>query len=190
MGDNYWKLHDGRLHCKRCHSSAVYDIHEAHTLYTETVQGVASHLGLRLNVGVDFRVIDAPTLRSHRHIPHPDPHTPAEQLRTLGLYERRGRMRVIYLLYGLPRLIFRTTVAHEYAHAWQTENCPLLRNNDLIEGFAEWVAFYHLLWLGATKAARRMLNTPHPYSSSLGHMFQLEKQFGKNGIIEYIKRAE
>jgi aminopeptidase N len=37
-------------------------------------------------------------------------------------------------------LVIRVT-AHEYAHAWQGENCPLLDDPLLREGFAEWVAY-------------------------------------------------
>jgi hypothetical protein len=99
-------------------------------------------------------------------------------------------MRIIYMLYALPRLLFRTTVAHEYAHAWQSEHCPLLQDDTLREGFAEWVAFYHLLWIGATRAARRMLTAQHPYRPALEQVLKLEQHLGKAGLIEYIQRAE
>jgi hypothetical protein len=190
LAPHHWKLHDERLHCSRCHNNAIYDMTFAHQLYDETIAGVASYPGLTLNVGVEFRIIDAPTLQNLRRGSEQFPaHLPEQQIRTLGLYQRKGPLRVIYLLYGLPRLIFRTTLAHEYAHAWQGENCPLLTNMTLIEGFAEWVAFYHLLWLGATRAARRMIETPHPYREALEHMFELEQRLGKSGVIEYMKRA-
>jgi len=147
---------------------------------------------MRLNAGVMFRLVDAPTLRDLRQQSHRLPlgYTPGQEIRTLGLYVRNGPTRAIYMLYGLPRLSFRMTVAHEYAHAWQGEQCPLLENEVLREGFAEWVAFYHLLWLGATRAARRMLETAHPYRPALEHMFQLERQLGRAGLIAYIKQAE
>ncbi|NJN67436.1 MAG: protein DA1 [Chloroflexaceae bacterium] len=192
LGSHHWKLHDGRLLCPQCHSTAIYDPAIALAVFQETVDGLVSHLGMRLNVGVAFRLVDAPTLHNLRQQSHrlPPGYSPGQDIRTLGLYVRNGHIRVIYMLYGLPRLTFRMTVAHEYAHAWQGEQCPLLENEVLREGFAEWVAFYHLLWLGATRAARRMLESFHPYRPALEHMFDLERKFGRAGLIDYLKRAE
>lgn len=188
LGTDSWRLHDGRLQCARCHSMAVYDLAVAQAIYTETVNHVVTQLGLALNVGVEFRLVDAPTLRSVRSQDGDAP--PSVNERTLGLYQRQGRLRVIYLLYGLPRLIFRTTVAHEYAHAWQGEFCPLLEDYTLREGFAEWVAYRHLMWLGCTRAAHRMLQTHHPYRPALEHILLMEQQFGTGGLIAYMRRAE
>jgi hypothetical protein len=176
------------MQCGRCHSTAIYDANFARTIYDETVSHVAAHLGLVLNVGVEFRIVDDPTLRAMRE--QDSDYSPSASERTLGLYQRQGRLRVIYLLYGLPRLLFRTTVAHEYAHAWQGEYCPLLENKLLLEGFAEWVAYRHLAALGCTKAAARMLNARHPYRPALEHMLELERQLGTAGLIDYIRRAE
>lgn len=188
LSEESWRLHDGRLQCARCHSMAIYDLTVAQTLYSETVGHVTTQLGLTLNVGVEFRLVDAPTLRAVRAQDMEAPMNGME--RTLGLYQRQGRLRVIYLLYGLPRLLFRTTVAHEYAHAWQGEYCPLLEDYVLREGFAEWVAYRHLLWLGCAKAAHRMLQTHHPYRPALEHVLLLEQQLGPVGLIDYMRRAE
>jgi hypothetical protein len=198
LGAHFWRLHDGRLQCGKCHNTAIYDPALAQQLYAETVGGIASKPGLVLNVGADFRMVDEPTLRDlrsgstiHPNQPgHAPDHTFTTSTRTLGLYVRKGHRRTIYMLYGVPRLIFRTTVAHEYAHAWQTEHCPLLRDIHLIEGFAEWVSYQHLCWFGASRAAQRMLAAPHPYRPDLERMLALEQQLGPQGLIEYMKRAE
>lgn len=188
LGANSWQLHDGRLQCAHCHSTAIYDLELARTIYHETVNHIASQPGMALNVGVEFRVVDAPALRAIRA--QDTEHPPTTKERTLGLYHRQGRLRVIYLLYGLPRLLFRTTVAHEYAHAWQGEYCPLLEDARLREGHAEWLAYHHLLWLGCTKAAERMLTGNHPYRPALEYVLSLEQRLGKHGLIEYMRRAE
>lgn len=187
LGDHHWRLHDGRLQCATCHSTAVYDPNLARAIFDETVAGVAQQLGMTLNVGVTFRLVDAPTLAALRAegstaVP--------EGEHTLGLYQRRGHIRAIYMLYGLPRLTFRTTVAHEYAHAWQGERCPLLRDDELREGHAEWVAYQHLRWLGCTRAAERMLAAQHPYRPALERLLALERQLGVHGVTAYLTRAE
>jgi hypothetical protein len=187
LGERHWRLHDGRLQCAACHATAVYDAGLARAIFDETVAAVAAQLRLTLNVGVAFRLVDAPTLEGIRA----DGAAPApEGGHTLGLYRRQGHLRVIYMLYGLPRLTFRTTVAHEYAHAWQGEHCPLLSDDELREGFAEWVAYHHLRWLGCGLAAERMLNAPHPYRPALERVLELERRIGAAGVIEHLRRAE
>ncbi len=190
VGNQHWQLHDGRFHCATCHSTAIYDTNLAHKLYQETIAGLIEQPGIVLHQEVFLRIIDAPNLiflRQQSVVVPGQPNDP--HLRTLGLYHRKGGIRTIYLLYGLPRIIFRSTLAHEYAHAWQGENCPNLTEFALIEGFAEWVAFYHLLWLDATKAARQMLETPHPYREALDYLFQLEQRLGTEGVLDYMRRA-
>lgn len=188
LGPDAWQLHDGRSQCHHCHSTAVYELALAQQLYDETVVHVVAQLDLKLQVGVEFRMVDAPTLQAVRA--QDSSYVPNERERTLGLYQRQGRIRAIYLLYGLPRLLFRTTIAHEYAHAWQGECCPLLTDPTLREGFAEWVAYRHLAWLGCTKAAERMRHTNHPYRVALDHVLTLEEQLGTRGLIDYMRQAE
>jgi len=183
VGDQHWTLHDGRVLCARCHSTAIYDPALAGRLFEETVGAVVSQLGLTLRVGVEFRLVDAPALARVRASAH-DGHDPEEK--TLGLYQRQGRLRAIYVLYALPKLMFRTVVAHEYAHAWQGETCPLLDDDRLREGFAEWVAYRHMLHLGCTKAARRMLTSAHPYRPLLEEVLALDQRVGPAGVVAHI----
>ena len=186
VGQQHWRLHDGRLLCQRCHSTAVYDPAQARRLFDETVSTVVAQLGLALRVGVEFRLVDAPALAQVRAAAQ-DGHAPSEK--TLGLYQRQGRLRAIYVLYGLPMLAFRTVVAHEYAHAWQGETCPLLEDYGLREGFAEWVAYRHLLYLGCTKAAQHMLTSTHPYRPLLERVVEIEKRAGPSGVVAHILAA-
>ncbi|MCU0494163.1 MAG: protein DA1 [Chloroflexaceae bacterium] len=186
LGAQHWQLHDGRLQCCECHATAVYDPAVAREIFAETVTALVQQFGLLLSVKVEFRLIDAPTMQgilaqSQRHFD--------AGVQTLGLYQRQGPVRAIYMLYGLPRLLFRTTVAHEYAHAWQGEHCPRMQSDLLREGFAEWVAYRHLLWLGGTRAAQRMLEAQHPYRPALEHVLELEEQLGTVKLLDYMKRA-
>ncbi len=183
LGQQFWNLHDGRRQCNACHTVAIYDPAQAMQLFQQTVALLTEGMGLRLNVGVAFRLVDAPTMMQLR-----GPLPPGQQ--TLGLYRRQHHIRVIYILYGLPKLIFRITAAHEYAHAWQAEHCPLLRNDFLREGHAEWVAYHHLLQLGSRKAAARMLDDQHPYQQPLRYLLNLEAQLGVAGVHAYLMQTE
>jgi hypothetical protein len=186
VGDPHWNLHDGRVLCQRCHATAVYDPLDAKQLFEETVGAIIAQLHLDLRYGVAFRLVDAPTMaeiRSQASDGHP------LDERVLGLYQRRGEARAIYMLYGLPRLLFRTVVAHEYGHAWQNENAANLNDDTLREGFAEWVAYRHLCYLGCTKAARHLITSQHPYRPLLEQVLQLEQTHGPHGVLEHVRRA-
>jgi hypothetical protein len=183
VDDQHWTLHDGRLLCRRCHATAIFEPALARQLFDETVAAVVAQLGLSLRVGVEFRLVDAPTLAQIRAGGAAEP---GPQEKTLGLYQKQGRLRAIFVLYGLPKLLFRTVVAHEYAHAWQGETCPLLDDDGLREGFAEWVAYRHLLYLGSTKAAGRMLQSSHPYRPLLEQVLALDERVGTAGVIAHI----
>ena len=186
VGEQHWTLHDGRVLCARCHNTAIYDPALARSLFDETVVSVVRQLGLSLRVGVEFRLVDAPSLAQVRASAN-DGHAPDEK--TLGLYHRQGRLRAIYVLYGLPMLTFRTVVAHEYAHAWQGETCPLLEDDRLREGFAEWVAYRHLLHLGCSKEAQRMITSSHPYRPLLEEVLAIDTRVGPAGVVEHILAA-
>jgi hypothetical protein len=186
VGEPHWRLHDERRLCARCHATAVYDPSDAERLYRQTVGAIIAQLGLALRVGVEFRLVDAPTIARVR-ASGDGAHPPEEK--TLGLYQRQGVTRAIYMLYGLPRLLFRTVVAHEYAHAWQGECCPLLADDALREGFAEWVAYRHLLYLGCTRAAEQLRTSNHPYRPLLDQMLALETNVGPAGVIEHVRMA-
>ncbi|GAB4199362.1 MAG: LIM domain-containing protein [Roseiflexaceae bacterium] len=182
VGPGHWRLHDGRINCARCHATAIYDLAFAQELFYQTVGAVVADLGLTLRVGVAFRMLDAPDMARLRAAGD----TPPPREGTLGLYQRQGSLRVIYMLYGLPRLTFRMVVAHEYAHAWQGETCPLLDDYDLREGFAEWVAYRHLRYIGAEKAARQLLESSHPYRPLLERVLAVERARGPAGVIDHI----
>ena len=182
VGPRHWSLHDNRVLCARCHLLAIYDPGEASVLFTATVGAVEQQLGLKLRVGVAFRLADVPALARLRALGGTSP----DNEQVLGIYQRHGALRVIYVLYGLPKLTFRTTVAHEYAHAWQGENCPLLEDDVLREGFAEWVAYHHLRFLGCTRAAEDMLNSNHPYRPMFDVVLAIEQQRGVQGVIAHI----
>jgi hypothetical protein len=186
VGEPHWVLHDGRMLCRICHATAVYDPVEAENLFRETVGAIIAQLRLDLQLGVAFRLVDAPTMGQIRARAH-DGHS-ADQ-RVLGLYQRHGDVRAIYMLYGQPRLLFRTVVAHEYAHAWQNENAPHLQDDALREGFAEWVAYRHLCYLGCTKAARHLLTSSHPYRPFLERVLEIERRDGPLGVLEHVRQA-
>lgn len=98
---------------------------------------------------------------------------------------RRG----IYVQTGLPRLLFLQVATHEYAHAWQGENSPLIKDTQLHEGFAEWVAYHTIGYYGYSQGQERMLKRDDAYGDGLRWALQMERQLGVAGLIEACRRG-
>lgn len=185
VGEPGWLLADGRHICDRCHQTAVYQPERGRELFERVVGIVQQELGLTLNVPTQFGLVDrdgiAALLDERNGI--------SENGKTLGVYVRHGRQRGMYVEYGLPQILLIQVAAHEYAHAWQGENCPLLRDPLLREGFAEWVAYKVLQALGATKKMKVMEEQKGLYGDGLRYMLSIEKLHGIAGVLDYCREA-
>jgi hypothetical protein len=109
--------------------------------------------------------------------------------RTLGVYARRGMRRGIYVQTGLPRMLFLQVAAHEYAHAWQGENCPTLDDRRTHEGFAEWVAYQMMGYYGYNKEQGHMRARQDIYGQGLRWILDVEAGRGTKGVIETCRRS-
>ena len=188
MGANHVRLPDGRHICARCHQTAVYDLGRAQVLFEHVARVVTGELDLGLNVGADFTLVDHQHLQRLATEASPALHDDPDKV--VGLFVRKGRKRVMYLLSGLPQILFLQTMAHEWAHAWQGENCPLLQNPLVREGFAEWVAYKTLQALGAVKKMVLMEQRDGLYGEGLREMLELERRDGVSGVLAFCRRAE
>ena len=176
---------DGRMICARCHQTAIVDPQIANTLFEQVVDILEKSLGLRLVVRPRLAVVDHVRLVELARTPAAQ--TGHDSERALGLFMRVGRKRFIYLQEFLPRILFIQVAAHEFAHAWQGENCPLMDDPMLREGFAEWAAYHVLLELDAKKKVEQMLVRRDLYGQGLHHFVEIEKQGGRAGVLQFCK---
>jgi hypothetical protein len=234
MSERHVRLPDGRRICTRCHQTAVHDSARAQALFEHVTRVIVDQLGLRLNVGTDFTLVDHQHLRRliresnlvvHADIDRASVDIDPDRLRSaasvdidpdrlpdrprstsaasadidrasgdedhiVGLFVRKGRKRVMYLLSGLPQVLLIQTVAHEWAHAWQGENCPLLRDPLVREGFAEWVAYKTLQAMGAVKKMALMRQQEGLYGEGLQKMLELEQRDDASGVIAFCRQEE
>jgi hypothetical protein len=176
---------DGRVVCQRCAQTAITDARQAELLFDQVVDLVDAALGLRLNVRPRLMLVDrARLVELARHAAAESGHDSAK---ALGLFMRIGRQRIIYLQEFLPRILLIQVTAHELAHAWQSENAPLLRNPLVREGFAEWVAYHALTRLDARKKVAQMLQRRDDYGEGLRQLLDIEKQHGIAGVVQYCR---
>jgi hypothetical protein len=144
-----------------------------------------------LNIPTGLALVDrlqlATIIRQHHHDEPSDDALDPE--RTLGLYARRGIKRGIYVQSGLPRPLIYQIAAHEFAHAWQGENCPLLQNPLAREGFAEWLAYTLLGQQGLVQQQHRMAARIDLYGQGLRWAQQITTQQGLPGLIAACRQA-
>lgn len=183
LGEETWQLSDGRVFCSQCHASGVFSFQQAQALYDESKKTVFQTLGLELNIPTALVLVDRNQLTKVIK----NQTNGSQQLdieKTLGIYARRGMKRGIYIQTGLPRLLFLQVASHEFAHAWQGENCPLIRDPVFHEGFAEWVAYQLLAHYGYQDQMARMKTREDIYGQGLRLVLDLESKTGVVGVIE------
>jgi hypothetical protein len=187
--DERWRLSDGRFTCAYCHSTAIYGNTEASVLYADMKAVLYHLLHMKLNVPTGIALVDRVQLGEI--IIHQQDHTkePAQAVpdldpeHTLGLYARRGIRRGIYIQTGLPKMLFLQVAAHEFAHAWQGENCPILSDVALHEGFAEWVAYHVLGAYGYSYGLERLQSRTDIYGRGLKRVLDIEARQGIEGVF-------
>lgn len=180
----YQVLTDGRRICYRCHETAVYDQAQAQLIYQQVGAILQQTMHLALNIPTAFILVGRDQLADVLQ----QMGRSAEQVtQTLGVYARHGRKRAIYAQSGLPRLLLLQVMAHEWGHAWQMENAPLLREPLLQEGFAEWIAYQALCALGMETAAARMAARDDVYGRGLRHVLLLQQQVGQDGVLAWCR---
>jgi hypothetical protein len=190
LTDERWQLSDGRVTCQHCHASAVFTPDVAGALYEQMKAIVFNQLGFELNIPTGLALVDRDQLREVIRLQTDENqeklagHQELDPERTLGIYARRGMRRGIYLQTGLPRMLFLQVAAHEYAHAWQGENCPILRDVLVHEGFAEWVAYHLIGYFGYRNSQERMLARQDNYGQGLKWALSLERSQGLQTVVE------
>ena len=178
---------DGRRLCHNCHLTAVYDPAQANAVYDRVRRTLHEVLGLTVAVPTHFHLVNHDQLMALA-----DRHTPASlendaRHRCFGLFLREGHLRAIYAEYGLPQIVFCEVLAHEYAHVWQGEHCPLLTDVRVREGFAEWVAFKMLEYWGCTRRLAHFRRRTDLYGQGLQLMLEWERAGGAQAVLERVQ---
>ncbi len=187
VGQDGQALPDGRHLCPVCHRTAVFDQSAARAVFEQVKGIIGQELGLALNVPTPIYLADRQQLKATaERLGETLEPMPVDQ--SLGFYLRQGRRRGIYVLSGLPRTLLTSVLAHEYAHAWQAEHNPVGGELLLWEGFAEWVAYKTIAYLGQTAMMRQMQAQSNIYGQGLRQMLEIERERGIAGVLTVAQR--
>jgi hypothetical protein len=184
-------LPDGRRVCSRCNRIAVYDEEDARAMFLQIQRELKNYCtDFYLNIATPLYLLDF--VQHVEMIREVEPGiTEEEAKKRLGFYARKGILRGIYVLSGLPRPLMKTVVAHEWAHAWHAEHMPFMPHSLVVEGFANWVAAKVLEFSGSSEDLKQidvLKMSPDEYGQGLRMMLDIEKREGFDGVMRAIRQ--
>jgi hypothetical protein len=191
VDQRYKSLGDGRKVCSECYESAVMATKDCQPLYRDILKFYRDNLGMPIVQEVPMLLVEREALNNAREI-EKDGHTHAPETRGLCLSEeqilpvfdpedpggyhkpemrkitRHCEVTAILVLYGLPRLLTGSILAHELMHAWirLDGGFPNLEN-DIEEGICQVIAH---MWLRSELDILRS-SYKSPVSERLGEFF-------------------
>ncbi|XP_027914870.1 protein DA1-related 1-like [Vigna unguiculata] len=212
----YLLLDDGRKLCLECLDSSIMDTHECQPLYLE-IQEFYEGLNMKLEQQIPMLLVERQALNEamegekngHHHLPETRGLCLSEE-QTVTTISRRPRIgagyrvtdmitepfklirrcevTAILVLYGLPRLLTGSILAHEMMHAWlRLKGYPNL-SPEVEEGICQVLAH---MWLdselysgsgnsGASSSSSSSSSSPSSSASSKkGKRSEFEKKLGE-----------
>ncbi|CAL5037172.1 unnamed protein product [Urochloa decumbens] len=205
----YVLLDDGRKLCLECLDSAVMDTSECQPLYLE-IQEFYEGLNMRVEQQVPLLLVERQALNEamegekagHHHLPETRGLCLSEE-QTVSTILRRPRMTgnkimemitepyrltrrcevtAILILYGLPRLLTGSILAHEMMHAWLRLRGYRTLSPDVEEGICQVLAH---MWIeseimagSGSSAASSSSGSSSSASSKKGGRSQFERKLG------------
>ncbi|CAD7700922.1 unnamed protein product [Ostreobium quekettii] len=164
-GEKWAPLEDGRQLCSSCQETVVVDTEDCQPLYTEILQmyrDLDLHLPSRPPLMLVFQqaLNECDALEGHHQGSQTRGMTLAEEYRSIRTVRRSSGWAVrsemvpverhhcsvtaILVLYGLPRLLIGSILAHEVMHAYLKLNNITRLSQDVEEGLCQLMA---LIWL-------------------------------------------
>jgi hypothetical protein len=208
----YLVLDDGRKLCLECLDSAVMDTHECQPLYLE-IQDFYEGLNMKVEQQIPLLLVERQALneamegekKGHHHLPETRGLCLSEEqiVSTILRRPRIGGYRIIdmftepyrlvrhcevtaiLILYGLPRLLTGSILAHEMMHAWLRLKGYRNLTPDVEEGICQVLAH---MWLDSEIAAgssstvassSESSSSSDSTSSKKGKRSQFEKKLGE-----------
>ncbi|KAJ0747751.1 putative transcription factor interactor and regulator LIM family [Helianthus annuus] len=201
---SYAALNDGRKLCLECLDSSVMDTSECQPLYYD-IQAFYESLNMRVEQKIPLLLVERQALNEamdgerngHYHMPETrglclsEEQTISTVLRRprIGMGNRVPDMRTepykltrrcevtaILVLYGLPRLLTGSILAHEMMHAWLRLQGYRTLSQDVEEGICQVLAH---MWLKSQIAFISSSNTSSATSSRQGKRSPFDKKLAE-----------
>ncbi|XP_057423504.1 protein DA1-like isoform X2 [Lotus japonicus] len=204
----YIPLKDGRKLCLECLDSSIMDTNECQPLYND-IQKFYESLDMKLDQQVPLLLVEREALNEaregekngHYHMPETRGLCLSEELSTISRRPRHGKgnramdqrtqpykltarcdVTAILILYGLPRLLTGSILAHEMMHAWLRLKGVRTLSQDVEEGICQVLAHIWLESELSSAPAGNFVSTsssPAPYTSKKSKRPDFERKLGE-----------
>lgn len=184
MGESDYKLHTTEGE----DFEEVSDLFKARTLVAKTKEIMQDGFGIQLESPVIINLYEGSEFDLKE--------TKRELCGVLGQYhyENLGKnnlAHMIYIVKGLDKKRFMAVLAHEMTHAFLREAKLMNCDRYLREGFARWVEYKTLVFLGLDEEAEKIMRIKtHKYGKDVEKIFRLEKKVGTDGVIQVLRRID
>ncbi|HNY10796.1 MAG TPA: hypothetical protein PKK26_04305 [Candidatus Wallbacteria bacterium] len=186
-GANPVTLTDGRKICPDCEATSVKDIATVKNLYESVAAFIVKEYSMEIGHvnAISFKEIkemeklgkETPTAAEGASIP-------------LGIFSRQGDKFDIYVQENLPKNLLIGVLAHEYAHAYMHDVSPDYKNIEIEEGFAEWIRYKTLNYIGDEKGAKLIEARQDIYGDGFRKVSNIEKNEGTGGVFRLFIRKK
>ena len=135
------QLTDGRHICTQCAGTAVYEIRDANELIEE-VKAELEAAGIDVDEKYKLAFVSLQELNSKFDdylVDHLGVTLYQKSEMLGGLFS--SKKFEIRVLYGLPRSLLRSVLAHELMHVWLFANAPQPQNQQMCEGTCQYAAY-------------------------------------------------
>lgn len=196
-------LKDGRQLCAEHNKIGVRSESTARRLFRQGIQETVNTLGTIMRLDVPINNVYLVDLDRLRAISAQGSHgSSLASGKVLGLTSLQIQIKggqtstlpaTVHLLNWVDEERMLTVSVHEYSHAWQAENHQQYNktNQELREGFAEWVA-YKVCENYQRYDQMKILTSPRGgvYYNGLMKFLALEQDRGVKGVLEYATTAQ
>lgn len=179
------QLSDGRVLCPVHLRHAVFGNDNGLAIYNKAKNNIISMFGSEMELRFPVSSVELMSLDAFRKV-----YTKKDLGLTIGFCQtlKIGPKFIhrIYALDGYPPEHLLTTMAHEYGHAWQSENntSHVMIDPAFQEGFCQWLAYKMNERLGRQQEMQRLLNYDDPeYGDGLRAYLNLEHGIGVKGVL-------
>jgi hypothetical protein len=175
---NTVRLPDGRHLCGECRPSAVMSADKANQLMLEVAEHLENY-GLEVDSGrIELFLVDQDSLSQIASGRSDDTKGFTDYTVKKNLFGTvRDETIYVYLLYGMPEVQMKGTIAHELCHVWQfTQGC-LDQDQVLSEGSANFASYLVLRQDGSPEAEFIIDNMMHDDDPAYGEGFRKVKNY-------------
>lgn len=172
------RLPDGRHLCGHCRPSAVTSAGKARELMLDVAEHLENY-GLVVDPGrIELALVDQDSLSYLATGRSDDTKGFTDYTVKKNLFGQvRDETIHVYLLYGMPEVQMKSTIAHELTHVWQFTEGRLDQDRVLSEGSANFVSFLVLRQDGSPEAEFIIDNMTHDDDPAYGEGFRKVKNY-------------